>query len=305
MRVPLFQTKDAYLAQPAVAAFCEFLAETISGIRSVRPPVHLLEDAGNEEVLPHTLEDAFAGYQWRGEGFEENAQRLNQMQVKIRSSVAEANAELCLEAVSECLRWGLGNSAPYKRNMLWAEQNNAALPELLAMGTGALEGDVLEIECFRDAVRMNSGYTKVFSLLSDGSIMYDSRVAAALGLMVAIFWQQGAVFEDSDFALLAFPRAPHRTPRNRNASFWDVRMIGRNPAEFSRVCKCFPSTNNDSRKHARANIVANWVLRDALNRSLGHGGSGALWCGTNDGLRRVEAALFMIGQEVPRFSSAN
>lgn len=305
MRVPLFQSKDAYLAQPAVAAFCEFLAETISGIRSVRPPVHLLEEAGDEEILPHTLEEAFAGYQWRGEGFEENAQLLNEMQVTLRSSVAEANAELCLDAVSECLLWGLGHSAPYKRNMLWAEHNKAALPELLAMGTEAVEGDALEIECFRDAVRMNSGYTKVFSLLSEGSIMYDSRVAAALGLIVALFWQQVAGFEDSDFTLLAFPRVPHRAPRNRNASFWDVRMIAPDPAEFSRGYKSFPSTNNDSRKHAMANIVANWVLRDALNRSLSHDGRGALWCDTNDSLRRVEAALFMIGQEVPRFSSAN
>jgi hypothetical protein len=46
-----------------------------------------------------------------------------------------------------------------------------------------------------------------------------------------------------------------------------------------------------SKAWARVNVQANWVLTEALRAAKAH------WCSGPDGLRRVEAALFMLGYD--------
>jgi hypothetical protein len=45
---------------------------------------------------------------------------------------------------------------------------------------------------------------------------------------------------------------------------------------------------------AQSNVAANWILTEALKLS------NAPWCRCEDGLRRIEAALFMVGYDIPR-----
>jgi hypothetical protein len=140
---------------------------------------------------------------------------------------------------------------------------------------------------FSNGVRMNAGLTKYYALACDNVIIYDGRVGAALCLLVRYFLEGKGDSAPQDVpGELAFRWGAQNARRGRARP--------RDPS--STRYKFSPLAYASDREWARCNVLADWVLTEARARAS------ASWCRAEDGLRRIEAALFMIGYDVSNLS---
>ena len=160
-----------------------------------------------------------------------------------------------------------------------------------AFGTSA----ALDLSPFRVAAgfRSNSGFSKIYALAFDEFVIFDSRVAAALGLMIVRWWLlNGAPVSLIPMSLqvLCMPTPTYRDSR-------------RNPnRNVAGICG-FPVAQRAGNKvhllHLQSNIHVNWILRAALRGSAFE--AEVLKRPHPFGvvpLRALEAALFMIGYDL-------
>jgi len=240
------------------------------------------------------LQDACARYQWRHKGalgvppgtdLTSNGAALNALSSALHSSINPANDQEAFSAAADVMTWG-GVQAG---NIRWLSVNIDNLAQTLASTAAALSrGDLAEPILVSDDLRFNAGMTKVYSLLVNDFIIYDSRVAAALGWIVVKYCQEKQL--SSVPAELAFPWAPSKegpqakSPKNRNP--------GKDGFSFPRLIA--------GANHAEWNLKASWILAAALARAPA---SGFAASSTVPALRQLEAALFMIGYDLPRDGS--
>lgn len=146
----------------------------------------------------------------------------------------------------------------------------------------ALALDVFEGQPYE--LRSNAGFTKIYALAFDNFIIYDARVAAALGMLVVRHLNscdQRNVPESLQFCRMSQPNWPREHPLRRNPSVDPY---------------CFPVERNGMPQvHISSNVRANWILTNALEgtnfeRTIRNDGG--------DPLRALEAALFMIGYDL-------
>ena len=125
---------------------------------------------------------------------------------------------------------------------------------------------------------MNAGWTKVYALMLDGFPIYDGRVGAAMGYLVQQYCTRIGLRQVP--TLLCFRWGAARGEHNRNPSMGSSLR--------------FPGlTAKAPRKWAECNVRAAWILSEVC----GEGRFGDLPPGRR--LRALEAALFMIGYELP------
>jgi hypothetical protein len=280
--------KQEYFTKPAVRFFTEYMSKILTGEIAINHSYKISRGAKFSDELVHlkVLEDGYKTYLWSGYSFDETAKKLEEIRFEFNLNAIDASAEqiIYLNAIDKCLVWGLGRGGPYKDNICWAKQRMTQLPERIKLGVRLLDSDSPDLSPFADEVRMNAGYTKVFSLLCKNSIIYDGRVGAALGYLVSLFLSGiDEDLRDEYFLELSFPygRGRGKNARNRNPSTpqWT-----------------FPALGQDSLEHAKWNLKASWIIRSAIESASRNG---SLWVSAGDGLRRVEAALFMVGYQVP------
>lgn len=240
------------------------------------------------------LQDASARYQWRHKGalgvppgtdLTSNGAALNALSSALRSSVNPANDQAAFSAAADVMTWG-GVQAG---NIRWLSINIKNLAQTLTSTAAALtRGDLAEQILMSNDLRFNAGMTKVYSLLVNDFIIYDSRVAAALGWIVVKYCQEKQL--SSVPAELAFPWAPSKegpnakSPKNRNP--------GQDGLSFPRLMA--------GAHHAEWNLKASWILAAALARAPA---SDFAASSAVPALRQLEAALFMIGYDLPRDGS--
>jgi hypothetical protein len=289
-------SKSTYLNTPAVEAFVHYVASLINGapfkhVLVVRDPKLPANDARitNPTFLIDSLEGAFNGYWWDKQGYEANAQKLRQVQVIIRNSIKtehETNAATeAIHALSEVLEWGAGGTGQklYTANMLWAKERHDTLIDSLRMGRSQMISETPNINIFKPSktftyARMNAGFTKYYALACDNVVIYDGRVGAALGLLVKTFCKANQMHNLPNELVFRWGAQNGTNPLNRDPSD-DAYKFPKLPAE--------------GESWAEWNIKANWILSAAQN--MAH----AEWCKNSDGLRRLEAALFVIGYSMP------
>ena len=119
---------------------------------------------------------------------------------------------------------------------------------------------------------MNSGFSKIYSLLVDGFPIYDSRVACGIASLVRLFCEETGREEVPTQLALGIP--PNRGSVNRNPS--SERLV------FPRLW------STSTRRYAESNVRAAWLL-DALAAfppfcELG-----------KDRQRALQSAMFMVG----------
>ena len=125
---------------------------------------------------------------------------------------------------------------------------------------------------------MNSGWTKVYALMLDGLPIYDGRVGAAMGYLV----QKHC----TDARLNSVPDLLHFR--------WGQAKGGDHNRDPSSRLLCFRKlTAASPRNWAECNVRAAWVLGEVCRE----GRFGDLL--PDRRLRALEAALFMIGYEIP------
>jgi len=231
-----------------------------------------------------SLYDAFLKYEWRfsckhptgehqsGSKFTETNALIQDLRKLLRAAVLSGDEGLCISACLTILEWG-GVLAGNQSHIM----GNVSLCNYLRTAQEELKEDTYTLGGKLPLIRMTSGFSKIYSLLLDDFIIYDSRVAAALCLLVRNYC------EDARIPLiprpLQFRIGPSRTEANRN------------PSRGSHVFKMLSLGN--SNHYIDSNMRANWLVKGILDGSNSqfnnHG---------NDAMVALQAALFMIGYDV-------
>jgi hypothetical protein len=211
-----------------------------------------------------------------------------------------ANDELFFEAIKKGLFWGATGEVnvptntkrkgTYSANVQWIEQNYNLYDGLTSnfkCAVNEIESDDFDDTLFgkEKLYRMNAGFTKIYALLANDSIIYDGRVGAALGYIVTLFCEQtGEEFtEDLNF----YWGASESKGRFRNPS------IPEKGFNFTKL------SNSNESGWALCNVKANWLLTSAIDKledSFKFGGYGK-----KDMLHAIEASLFMVGYDFPQY----
>lgn len=237
-----------------------------------------------------SLDDACAKYHWPHQGalgtpagvcLTSSDVTLTALGNALKSGLARKSDPCTLIAASGIMKWG-GISAG---NVRWLTNHSSGLSDLLELTAAAFSGNSLADPVLLDThLRFNAGMTKVYSLLVNDFIIYDSRVAAALGWIVVKYCQYRQLATVP--AELAFPWAP---AKEGPTAKW---RKNRNPAKGNLQ---FPGLTG-AVQHAHWNLKASWILAEVLANA----GAGAFTdAGPIAPLRRLEAALFMIGYDLP------
>jgi len=170
-----------------------------------------------------SLYDAFSRYWWpfetihpvarrtiRGESFSQAKALLDELAGILAESIGRDDAGLCRETCFAILQWG----GVLVKNRAYLEQRGEKLPGDLR----AIQGIRLDRIRTRalPVMRMSSGMVKVYSLLVEHLVMYDSRVAAALCLLVRQYCVEAGL--DAVPAPLRFRLLPARSAALRDPS---------------------------------------------------------------------------------------
>lgn len=231
----------------------------------------------------NTLEEAFKNYFWPPGSYRENVKELETLSTSLKK--AEDDKSLFYQCIG-VLIWGkVANKGSI--NWLFEMVRAGTLRSSLNSGVELLDGESEEgvKAAFRKDggnLLMNSGLTKIYSLMSDGSIIYDGRVGAALCLMIRRYLDENDISEVPD--ALSFQWGEDQGRKNKGQSKRDPSVEG---------CYEFRKLSNISHEHAVLNLRANWIFEAVLPE-------GGLWGFKEkmEKLRALETAMFMIGADV-------
>jgi len=245
-------------------------------------------ESANKPVYKWCIDNirgAFDGYFWPVKGgcdtdvFKCNKIVLDGLSKEIKGNLKNNDEYKLFAACVKILEWG----GVYKGSVSWLLNalEEKALVHRINMAVKYLDGMALaDMEQFgsRGELRMDSGLTKIYSLASESSVIYDGRVGAALCLLVRKHFEGRKVPGSLQFKW-GGSQAKKKNGKDK-----------RDPSTDGYKFKKLP---NNSYERAVLNLRANWLLEAALPE-------GELWGYKEkiDKLRALEAALFMIGSSV-------
>ncbi len=283
--------KSVFLSKGYVPAFVEWMSANLD---SATFEHCYLDRRTMMQWQCNNLYDAYAKYHWKhpaiprlgvaaGHDFQSNNAALTALAYDLNSALVLINDADVYTATADVMTWGGVRAG----NIRWLDANQVGLTQLIAststvLNSGTTNNPVLQAS----SLRFNSGMTKVYSLTCKDFIIFDSRVAAALGWAVVKFCDEcGLVSLPPE---LCFPWAPakesyrQQIPKERNPS--------RGLLRFPRLVS--------GPIHAEWNLKASWILSDVLNHPNASRSKFSGIASINDRLRALEAALFMIGYDL-------
>lgn len=225
----------------------------------------------------HSIYNAFENYKWKGWNFEATTNRLDDIKSYLQTSLSRGEgSNIHCEAI---LRWGgvfnngnrakLENFNPYN-----------SLEERLIKTKLRLDPDIFDSTDVIDHLYMSSGFSKIYSLLIDNFVIYDSRVGAALGLLVRKYCEELNLPEVPPALIFAWSPA-----RPTNGHVGEIR----NPSTEAYV---FPRLNNNTARYINNNMRANWLITAVATHE------NSRFKNNPSPGRCLESALFMIGYKV-------
>ena len=272
--------RDAYLGDPHVRDFVAWAAPLVSGKRPLR---HHWESRRLGSWCFETIHDAYGRYDWpfrcslpgdsaprRGRTYADTVEVLDELGQLLRRSRDEKDAACFLDVAVAVLEWGRVRRGERRLRAL----GDQALPALSDTAR-LLDPAAADLRRLSDVSLMNSGLSKIYSLLCDGLPIYDSRVACGLASLVRLFCEET---DRRDVpAPLAFGIPPGQARARRDPSC--------GPLIFPRIWT--------PRRYARSNVMAAWLL-DVLSEQSPFAELGS------ERRRALQSAMFMIGYTVYR-----
>lgn len=284
--------KNTYLQTPDVTNFVKWMSEHLDG----NTFAHQYTNRRSGCVWScDSLFDAYEKYHWphpgnqrlgnpSGTDFESSAATLDALGRDFQIAMgSQGGADQVVTAAVDVMTWGGVRAG----NVRWLHANKTPLLQILSSTRQALDAgnDDHPLLTAKD-LRFNAGMTKVYSLICDRFVIYDSRVAAALGLAVVKYCQ---AFELAEIPQeLRFPWAPAKSaandlnPKQRNA--------GQSGLTFPRLAS--------GPTHAVWNLKASWLLSAVLEHAETQISGFNQIENFHTRLRALEAALFMIGYDL-------
>lgn len=252
----------------------------------------------SEQLLPHrwcsprwgkwfceSVFDAYRRFEWffsvrlpgeshstRGRSFNENVNVLDRLKDMLRESASKGDTDNFLKAAIAVVRWG----GVYRNVGRLVHLRERALPHLCAAAE-QLNPRSADTGKLSAVIDMNSGFSKIYSLLVDGLPIYDSRVACALGFLVRSFCQEKGLQEVP--LELAVDLPPSRKGTSRDPSVDSL--------QFHKL------RWGEKNEYAVSNLKAAWLLEPLAEQGL---------FGELPRPRRLlalQSALFMIGYTTP------
>ena len=268
--------RSEYLRDSSVEAFIDWLRPHVRGDCLFQHTFTMLKP--HLDWSCNSIWEAYENYWWpipgRNTGsFEANQGELDRLAADVRRARDGDDQDGFVDAACGILRWGgvmRSNKATLRdlgRTALSTFREASLLLDLSHADTSRLDG-----------VRyMNAGWTKVYALMLDGFPIYDGRVGAAMGYLVQRYCVSACLCQVP--TRLRFRWGAARGRHNRNPStrsLWFPGLTATNP-----------------RTWAECNLWAAWILGEVCRE----GRFGDL--DPHRQLRALEAALFMIGYELP------
>lgn len=282
--------RQSYLAVTHVAGFIDWLAAELESDSLFRH--HYVQRRGSQSWQCDSLFNAFERYRWNHPGNERlgyaagDCPRSNGLALealRLDLLAAQGDDGRALQGSQDVMAWG-GVTA---RNNQWLEANGKGLANTLWQVKAALDAGDPQAPVLRaKGLRFNSGMTKIYSLICDDFLIYDSRVAAALGWLVVKYCEAkklGWVPPELGFPWAAAKEASSTTaPKRRNP--------GSGPWQFKRL--------RAGHHHALWNLRASWLLSAVLAHPAASDSRFNRVTGPVTPLRALEAACFMIGYDL-------
>lgn len=278
--------KQAYLDTPIVQEFIQWIVPRISGEVAFE---HTYTSSRSKQQWSCTsIYNAFENYSWRfscnlpdsdktsGNTFQESKAVLGAIEKGLRQALQQAESGDLLAYSASVLQWG----GVLRSNYDYLENLGDGIDTFFESAVTRLDPETVDTNDDFSGLRMNSGFTKIYSLLIDNFVIYDSRVGAALGLLIRLFLEEKQIENIPNELKFAYgnarPTKGDTGPLNR-----------RNPSQGSLK---FPLLTNDDKKHIDHNIRANWLLKELAGQST--------FSTEPSPIRALESALFMIGYAV-------
>jgi hypothetical protein len=272
--------RDAYNDHPAVRDFLEWARPRISEPGMIRQQwtspkygawscssvfnAYELFEWRFSVLLPGSTEPV------RGCSWGRNVAVLDRLRDLLRASADQGDPCAFLEAAICVVEWG-GVRQGNKR-LLHEDLGDTALPTLTATARDLdpARADLRQLDGIR---HMNSGFSKIYSLLIDGFPIYDSRVACALASLVQWYCEQRELTEVPEPLALEIPPSQSRGHQN-----------------LSTALPLFPTLRwGQPARYAASNIKAAWLL-GALAEEPPFAG-----LEPDRRLLALQSAMFMIG----------
>ena len=269
--------RTEYLEDRDVQSFLNWTAPFASGERELRQR-WLSRRWGAWSC--DTLFDAYRAYEWpfgvvlpgdterrNGKTYQDTANVLGELSKRLRQSAANEDAAAFLDAAVAVVRWG----GLHRSERRLGELGEEALP-VLTTAVQLMDPAKADLDHLAGARPMNSGFSKIYSLLIDGFPIYDSRVACALASLVRLFCEETGRAEVPGHLQLGLPPSYAGKERDPSCGARVFRRIS-TPGRF-----------------ARSNVMAAWLL--------GALAANPPFSGEADPLLAMESAMFMVGFRV-------
>ena len=262
-----------------IREFCSFLAREWRGNRHHS---YAVPSRGKSSAWSRTIDgkwsavglaDAVSKYARSGKSFSENNAELDRFAANLQSAIQrDSNNDVC-EILRAIMHWGgVDNKHRQKGTLDWIERSADEISAKLSNAVDLIKDEQASLDSF-DGVNliMNSTMTKIVSLADPEQklVIYDGRVAGALGFFVARFTEEREIhqYDLADQLLFAVDREAKRSPETNRIHF---------PALFGKA---------RDRCHASMVRWASQIISQAARE-----------CQASP--REIEAALFMWGYRV-------
>lgn len=270
--------RDRYLRDPSVAAFVEWARPLVGGERPLQHEWHSPK-WGSWSCA--SLFDAYEAYEWRfsvalpgedrprsGQTLPDSLAVLDYLRAGLRDSADRVDPIAFVEAAVAVVRWGQVRRNEARLRAL----GERALP-VLSEAADLLDPRTARLSSLGGVADMNSGFSKIYSLMLDDFPIYDSRVACALASLVRAHCLETGLSTVPE--LLAFGIPASRGSVSRDPSVGTLRFPTLWPAVRSR--------------YARTNVMAAWLLKPLSEA----GPFAELPAGHR--MIALQSALFMVG----------
>lgn len=231
---------------------------------------------------------------WDGRFFHETNIYLTKLKESLSISIADGDNIECRNICKKILEWGgvlnRENVAKNIKTDIPIKELSTHLKDTHHFLNNVLKNGVL-INNFQDSnghkLRIDSGTTKIYSLICNGFIIYDGRVASALGYLVSLWWDETHKGEHYSNIPRCLRFSYDNVNKNRKPSLEEMKKI-------------LSPLKVDSRR-IEENIQVSWLLSTLLEDEAQYKNkrrSKFSFIDESQRLRAIESSLFMIGYDI-------
>jgi len=259
--------KNEYLSSRAVNDFISWV-ETILDVPQSFTHTYYHRKYRREYEFEN-LFSAYEKYDWE---WDYTIEELSNILMK---SILESDEKSCEDTCHMILEWGGVKNKGNKKRIAELRPNICAY---LRVVQKRLAMDLPSHKYYSSEIHMTSGFSKIYSACVDEYMIYDSRVGAALGLLIRTFCIHNHLPNIPCELKFVWTNGRGEQVRNPNCDRYEFPKL--------RLYK--------EDEYFENNIRANWLISAIANRTKSKFSN----LESHSRLRALEQALFMIGYDI-------